>query len=85
MTASLVLAATEMKQPANAEAYAPVSSAIPIIIVGFRNPTDIDRCLSALSRMGQAPSFEVFICENGGPEAYKELVSNYHPDSLFLQ
>ena len=75
MTTDLVLAGTSMKQPTNAQADAPAFTAIPIIIVGFRNPKDIDRCLSALSRMGRTPPFDVFICENGGAEAYEELVS----------
>jgi N-acetylglucosaminyl-diphospho-decaprenol L-rhamnosyltransferase len=71
MTVDLACAATGVKQLSSPDALA----SIPIMIVGFRNPTDIDRCLSALSRMGQTPLFEVFICENGGPEAYEELVS----------
>jgi GT2 family glycosyltransferase len=50
-------------------------ASIPIIIVGFRNPTDIERCLSALKDMERTPPFEVFICENGGPKAYDDLIS----------
>lgn len=43
---------------------------IAIIIVGFRNPEDVRACLAALSRSTDEPHFDVFICENGGDEAF---------------
>lgn len=46
---------------------------IPIVIVGYRNAEDVVGCLDALSRTRDEPRFEVFICENGGPEAYDAL------------
>jgi N-acetylglucosaminyl-diphospho-decaprenol L-rhamnosyltransferase len=46
---------------------------IATIIVGFRNPKDIRACLAALSRAKTEPSFDIFICENGGRESFLEL------------
>ena len=46
---------------------------IAILIVNFRNPRDIHSCLVALSAATAEPAFEVFICENGGEEAFSEL------------
>lgn len=45
---------------------------VAVCIVGFRNSDDVARCLRSL---GQASyqDFEVVICENGGPEAFREL------------
>jgi GT2 family glycosyltransferase len=48
---------------------------IKIIIIGFRNPSDISACLGALAKARREPSFAVFICENGGPAAYDALVA----------
>src|SRR5262249_38698201 len=39
---------------------------VAVIVVGFRNPTDIADCLRALSKLSPAQSFEVLIVENGG-------------------
>ena len=47
---------------------------IAVAIVGFRNSRDIVDCLNALSRSTHQ-DFEVIICENGGREAYEELVT----------
>ncbi len=47
---------------------------VAIAIVGFRNPLDIVRCLTALSASTHA-DFEVIICENGGREAYDALTA----------
>jgi N-acetylglucosaminyl-diphospho-decaprenol L-rhamnosyltransferase len=49
-------------------------SEVAVLIVGFRNSDDIATCLAALSRPKSSPSFDVFICENGGPEAYNRLI-----------
>ena len=46
---------------------------IAILIVNFRNPHHIRRCLIALSAAAPEPAFHVFICENGGEEAFDEL------------
>ena len=46
---------------------------IPIVIVGYRNPNDFTRCLSALSGAAPEPAFDVFVCENGGKAAFDEL------------
>jgi GT2 family glycosyltransferase len=47
---------------------------VAVLIVGFRNPSDIKSCLIALSGGSKSPSFDVFICENGGPSAYAQLL-----------
>lgn len=56
---------------------------VAVLIVGFRNPEDIRRCLAALSHADPKPPFDVFICENGGEIAYRRLieavVNNYGP------
>ncbi len=46
---------------------------VAILIVGFRNPLDVKACLSALARSSEQPLFDVFVCENGGMEAYGRL------------
>lgn len=43
-------------------------------IVGFRNPEDIKDCLWALSKSSPEPSFDVFICENGGERSFLLLI-----------
>jgi N-acetylglucosaminyl-diphospho-decaprenol L-rhamnosyltransferase len=49
---------------------------IAIVIVSFRNPSDVITCLAALSRAREYPSFDVFICENGGNESFQHLRSS---------
>ncbi|MBR0906449.1 glycosyltransferase family 2 protein [Bradyrhizobium liaoningense] len=51
-------------------------SEVAIIIVGFRNSADIGACLQALSRLSPRPAFDVFICENGGTDAFDRLISD---------
>ena len=46
---------------------------IAILIVGFRNPLDLKACLAALARSSAQPMFDVFVCENGGSEAYARM------------
>ena len=43
-----------------------LTNKVAVIVVGFRNPTDIADCLSALAKLSPAQSFEVLIVENGG-------------------
>lgn len=45
---------------------------ISVAIVGYRNADDIVRCLAALETSSHS-DFGVVICENGGPEAFREL------------
>lgn len=54
-------------------ALAATLAAIPILIVAYRNADDMVACLAALRHARTSPAFEVFVCENGGPEAYKNL------------
>ncbi len=45
-----------------------------VLIVGFRNASDICSCLTALSKSLDDVDFDVFICENGGSAAYENLI-----------
>ncbi len=45
---------------------------VAIVIVGFRNPEDIVRCLNGVASSNYA-DFEIVICENGGAEAFAGL------------
>src|SRR6478735_8494966 len=47
---------------------------VAILIVGFRNHTDIKSCLSSLSNAVAQPSFDIFICENGGEHFFQQLI-----------
>lgn len=47
---------------------------VAVLIVGFRNSADIKDCLAALARTTSDATFDIFICENGGIDAYKHLV-----------
>ena len=46
---------------------------IVIAIVGYRNADDVANCVAALSRAAEK-NFLVSICENGGREAYRDLI-----------
>src|SRR5579872_6058136 len=46
---------------------------VAVIIVGYRNSADVRACLCALSKSTPHPSFDIFICENGGAAAFEEL------------
>jgi N-acetylglucosaminyl-diphospho-decaprenol L-rhamnosyltransferase len=46
---------------------------VAVLIVGFCNPQDISACVTALSREAVQPSFDIFICENGGSESFDDL------------
>ena len=46
---------------------------VAILIVGFRNPDDVQTCISALASSSQEPLFDIFVCENGGTEAFHRL------------
>ncbi|THD65098.1 glycosyltransferase family 2 protein [Phenylobacterium sp.] len=47
---------------------------VAVAIVAFRNPGDVEACLAALGASVHT-DFEVVICENGGPQAFRELVA----------
>lgn len=47
---------------------------VAIVIVGFRNADDVVGCLRALEATTHA-DFSVFICENGGSEAFAALAA----------
>ncbi|SFK76888.1 glycosyltransferase family 2 protein [Methylocapsa palsarum] len=51
-------------------------SAIPVLIVAYRNAADVKACLEAIGRMDQSPPMDVFICENGGRDAFDRLVAS---------
>ncbi len=48
---------------------------VAVVIVGFRNLEDIQRCISALGKLSYI-DFEVIICENGGKDSYESLCSS---------
>jgi GT2 family glycosyltransferase len=48
---------------------------VAVLIVGFHNPDDIRDCLSALSRAASEPAFDIFVCENGGADAFRRLLA----------
>ena len=47
---------------------------VSICIVGFRSPQEIAACLTAIARSTHR-DFDVVITENGGDEAYQELIA----------
>ncbi len=47
---------------------------VPIVIVGFGNAADIVKCLTAIATQRGCPKIGVFICENGGAEAFDALI-----------
>ncbi|MDZ4375400.1 MAG: glycosyltransferase family 2 protein [Phenylobacterium sp.] len=47
---------------------------VAFLFVGYRNADDVAECLKALEASTHA-DFSVFICENGGPDAFQRLVS----------
>jgi GT2 family glycosyltransferase len=47
---------------------------VPIVIVGFGNADDIVKCLTAIVGQRGCPTIGVFICENGGAEAFDALI-----------
>lgn len=50
-------------------------TSIPIIIVSYRNSNDVLGCLKAIQRLVADPEFDVYICENGGPAIFDNLIS----------
>jgi N-acetylglucosaminyl-diphospho-decaprenol L-rhamnosyltransferase len=46
---------------------------VPIVIVGFGHSEDIVECLRGVGSQRRCPTFEVFICENGGRAAFDAL------------
>jgi GT2 family glycosyltransferase len=50
-------------------------TAVPVLIVAYANASDVVGCLTALGQARSKPGFEIFICENGGPQAYAELLA----------
>jgi N-acetylglucosaminyl-diphospho-decaprenol L-rhamnosyltransferase len=51
---------------------------VSVVIVGYNNVSDIQRCLVALS-VSSYHSFEVIICENGGREPFSKLLDTVPP------
>ena len=47
---------------------------VPIVIVGFGNAADIVKCLTAIATQRGCPKIGVFICENGGADAFDALI-----------
>lgn len=47
---------------------------VAVVIVSYRNPDDVARCVDALGRSTHQ-SFDVVICENGGEEAARTMIA----------
>jgi N-acetylglucosaminyl-diphospho-decaprenol L-rhamnosyltransferase len=47
---------------------------VPIVIVGFGNAADVVKCLTAIGKQRGCPRIGVFICENGGANAFYALI-----------
>ena len=52
------------------------SGRVAVLIVSYKNPADVYSCLEALSQATPEPQFDIFICENGGEEAFKTLCAS---------
>ncbi|HEY1559398.1 MAG TPA: glycosyltransferase family 2 protein [Caulobacteraceae bacterium] len=50
---------------------------VATVIVAFRHPSDVARCLTALARAPARPNFSILICENGGAKAFEELIRTF--------
>ena len=46
---------------------------LAVLIVSYANPADVERCLGSLAR-SDFETFEVFICENAGSQAFARLL-----------
>lgn len=57
-------------------------SEVAVLIVGYKNASDIVCCLKALSRSAASPQFDIFICENGGRSAYDALIRSLVEDCV---
>lgn len=51
------------------------SKSIAVVIVSYCTPRDVVACLASLDQLLPWPNFKVYVCENGGPEAWDELTS----------
>jgi GT2 family glycosyltransferase len=59
-----------------------MSDHVAVVIVGYRCHDEIKRCIEALSHSSHS-SFEVHVCENGGPDAYEALVDTLAGSDAF--
>jgi N-acetylglucosaminyl-diphospho-decaprenol L-rhamnosyltransferase len=50
----------------------PYRARLAVVIVSYGRPLDVDRCLKSLSRSTWT-EFEIFVCENAGREAFRQL------------
>lgn len=57
---------------------------LAVLIVAYRNPEDVSRCLRSLAR-SHLVDFEVFVCENGGADAFANLKAVLLDDDGILQ
>src|SRR4051794_4057555 len=55
-----------------------VKHSVRVAIVGYRCAADIRHCLDALSGSSYR-DFEIHVCENGGGDAYRDLVHELAP------
>lgn len=53
---------------------------VAVVIIGFRNPSDVTSCLASLAGSTHS-DFSVYVCENGGEAAHRALSASI-PDRL---
>src|SRR6185437_13558684 len=46
---------------------------VVVVVVSYARPDDVVACVGALRRLRPEPTFEVFVAENGGAEAFDRL------------
>ena len=63
----------DKSSPDSVESEGPQRPPVVIAIVGYRNHDNIRSCLSALAKSNDQ-NFVISICENGGSDAFKELI-----------
>jgi len=56
-----------------------------LIIVSYRNPEDVRRCLRALRALDPGADFDIFLTENGGMDAYARLIAMLAAEGLILR
>jgi GT2 family glycosyltransferase len=53
-----------------------------LIIVAYRAPEDVRQCLRALGQSDSGAPFDIFLVENGGPDAYAALIAMLAAEGL---
>jgi N-acetylglucosaminyl-diphospho-decaprenol L-rhamnosyltransferase len=54
---------------------------VAVVVVSYARPEDVAACVGALRRLRPAPTFEVFVAENGGAGAFDRLTDALSRDA----